>query len=282
MEHTKDINVVTLQDISCFGKCSCTVALPVISAMGLSCAVIPTAVLSTHTGGFKNFTFRDLTDDIPAVSDHWVSQGLSFEGIYTGYLGSIRQIDLIIDFIARFREGGFVFVDPAMADHGRLYTGFDMEFVAAMRNLCAKADIIVPNLTEAALMLGREYISSGYDEEYIHTLLRELCALGCKKALLTGVSFEPSLRGCVCYDSETDSFESYFAENIPIESHGTGDVFASSFFGALMLGQEMRAAMKTAVDFTVASIKATLGDDKHWYGVKFEKCLPMLMERIKK
>jgi len=282
MEHTKDINVVTLQDISCFGKCSCTVALPVISAMGLSCAVIPTAVLSTHTGGFKNFTFRDLTDDIPAVSDHWVSQGLSFEGIYTGYLGSIRQIDLIIDFIARFREGGFVFVDPAMADHGRLYTGFDMEFVAAMRNLCTKADIIVPNLTEAALMLGREYISSGYDEEYIHTLLRELCAFGCKKALLTGVSFEPSSRGCVCYDSETDSFESYFAENIPIESHGTGDVFASSFFGALMLGQDMRAAMKTAVDFTVASIKATLGDDKHWYGVKFEKCLPMLMERIKK
>ncbi len=282
MEHTKDINVVTLQDISCFGKCSCTVALPVISAMGLSCAVIPTAVLSTHTGGFKNFTFRDLTDDIPAVSDHWVSQGLSFEGIYTGYLGSIRQIDLILEFIERFREGGFVFVDPAMADHGRLYTGFDMEFVAAMRNLCAKADIIVPNLTEAALMLGREYVSSGYDEEYIHTLLRELCALGCKKALLTGVSFEVSLRGCVCYDSETDTFESYFAENIPIESHGTGDVFASSFFGALMLGQEMRAAMKTAVDFTVASIKATLGDEKHWYGVKFEKCLPMLMESIKK
>ena len=274
----KDKNVVTLQDISCFGKCSITVALPVISAMGLSCAVIPTAVLSTHTGGFKGFTFRDLTDDIPAVSDHWQREGLSFDGIYTGYLGSERQIGLICDFIDRFRADGLVFVDPAMADHGKLYTGFDMDFVAAMRSLCAKADIIVPNITEAAFMLGREYMASGYDEEYIHGMLRELCALGCRRALLTGVSYDPDHRGCVCFDSETNTFESYFSENIPIESHGTGDVFASSFFGALMLGHTMYSAMKIAVDFTVDSIKATLGDDSHWYGVKFEKCLPSLAE----
>jgi len=276
-----DKNVVTLQDISCFGKCSVTVALPVISAMGLSCAVIPTAVLSTHTGGFKGYTFRDLTDDIPAVSEHWQREGLTFDGIYTGYLGSKRQISLVMDFIRCHRRDGLVFVDPAMADNGQLYTGFDMDFVASMRELCTKADIIVPNITEASMMLGREYKASGYGEDYIHSMLRELCSLGCKRALLTGVSYDADHRGCVCYDSETDSFESYFAENMPIETHGTGDVFASSFFGALMLGADMAAAMKIAVDFAVVSIKATVGDSSHWYGVKFEKCLPLLIESIK-
>ncbi|MBQ8524610.1 MAG: pyridoxamine kinase [Clostridia bacterium] len=276
----KDKNVVTLQDISCFGKCSITVALPVISAMGLSCAVIPTAVLSTHTGGFKGFTFRDLTDDIPSVSEHWQREGLSFDGIYTGYLGSRRQIGMIIDFIESFRRDTLIFVDPAMADHGKLYTGFDMDFVSAMRELCSKADIIVPNITEAAMMLGCEYKASGYDEAYIHTMLRRLCDLGCRRALLTGVSYDSGHRGCVCYDRENDCFESYFSENIPVESHGTGDVFASSFFGALMLGKQIGEAMKIAVDFTVASIRATLGDAGHWYGVKFEKCLPGLIESV--
>lgn len=278
----KDKNVVTIQDISCFGKCSITVALPTISAMGLSCAVIPTAVLSTHTGGFKDFTFRDLTDDIPLVADHWTKEGLSFDGIYTGYLGSRKQIGLIIDFIRSFRGEGLVFVDPAMADRGKLYTGFDMDFVASMRELCGEADIIVPNLTEASMMLGVEYIEKGYDEEYIHDMLKKLCAFGCRKALLTGVSFDPEHQGTVSYDSETGEFESYFAENLPVQSHGTGDVFASSFFGALMLGHKMRDAMKIAVDFTVASIKATIGDEDHWYGVKFEKCLPALAESARK
>ena len=274
----KDKNVVTIQDISCCGKCSLTVALPTISAMGLSCAVIPTAVLSTHTGGFTGFTFRDLTDDIPKISDHWSSENIAFDGIYTGYLGSRKQIGMIIDFIERFRGDGLVFVDPAMADHGKLYTGFDMDFVAAMRELCATADMIVPNLTEASMMLGIEYIEKGYDEGYIHNLLKALCSLGCRRALLTGVSYDSEHQGTVSYDSKTGKFESYFAENIPVQSHGTGDVFASSFFGALMLGHEMSAAMKIAVDFTVASIKATLDDKSHWYGVKFEKCLSMLAE----
>ena len=274
----KDKNVVTIQDISCFGKCSITVALPTISAMGLSCAVIPTAVLSTHTGGFKDFTFRDLTDDIPLIADHWTKEGLAFDGIYTGYLGSRKQIGVIIEFIERFKGSGLVFVDPAMADHGKLYTGFDMDFVAAMRELCGKADIIVPNLTEASMMLGVEYRADGYDEKYIQDMLKSLCSFGCKKALLTGVSFDKDHQGTMCYDSETGEFESYFAENLPVQSHGTGDVFASSFFGSLMLGHKMKDAMKIAVDFTVASIKATISDDGHWYGVKFEKCLPSRAE----
>lgn len=275
-----DKKVVTLQDISCFGKCSLTVALPVISAMGISCSIIPTAVLSTHTGGFTGYTFRDLTDDILKISDHWNSCGINFDGIYTGYLGSSRQVGVVEDFIAaNRRENTLVFADPAMADNGKLYAGFDNEFVAAMRGLCSKADIVVPNITEASLLLNREYIAKGYDEAYIHDMLRALCALGPRRALITGVSFDPALQGVAAYDAEKDEFLSYYSENIPESFHGTGDVFAAALFGALVLDMDMEDAMKLAVDFTVASIRATLGDETHRYGVKFERALPELMRR---
>ncbi len=276
-----DKRVVTLQDISCFGKCSLTVALPIISAMGISCSVVPTAVLSTHTGGFEGFTFRDLTSDIPKIAEHWSREGISFEGIYTGYLGSEEQISLICDFIETFGGGSLVFVDPAMADFGKLYTGFDMSFVAAMKRLCGRADVLVPNLTEASMLLGVEYIEGGYDEDYVKNLLRGLCGLGARRAILTGVSYSEKEQGAVAYDSETDTFESYFAENIPMRTHGTGDVFASTLFGALTLGKSMSEAIKIAVDFTVGAIKATFDDKDHWYGVKFEKCIPALIESIK-
>ena len=150
-----DKKVVTLQDISCFGKCSLTVALPVISAMGISCSIIPTAVLSTHTGGFTGYTFRDLTEDIQKISDHWKTCGITFDGIYTGYLGSCHQVDVVSDFIAQNRrEGALVFIDPAMADNGVLYSGFDSAFVDSMRELCREADIVVPNITEASMLLN--------------------------------------------------------------------------------------------------------------------------------
>ena len=168
-----DKKVVTLQDISCFGKCSLTVALPVISAMGISCSIIPTAVLSTHTGGFTGYTFRDLTEDIQKISDHWKTCGITFDGIYTGYLGSCHQVDVVSDFIAQNRrEGALVFIDPAMADNGVLYSGFDSAFVDSMRELCREADIVVPNITEASMLLNTEYKQSGYDEEYIRGMLR--------------------------------------------------------------------------------------------------------------
>ena len=277
-----DKRIVTLQDISCFGKCSLTVALPVISAMGISCSVIPTAVLSTHTGGFENFTFKDLTDEIPKISDHWHETGLKFDGIYTGYLGSERQIEMVLDFIARFGKNAIKFIDPAMADDGRLYTGFDDDFVGAMRSLCAVADVVVPNVTEASMMLGKEYKGRGeHDEEYIKSLLRGMCGLGAPVAVITGVSYDGTSQGSVSYDSTTGIYESYFREQIPRQSHGTGDVFASSFFGALMLGRTLRDAMKIAVDFTIGSIKATEGDPTHWFGVKFEQCIPGLIESIK-
>lgn len=275
--------IVTIQDISCFGKCSITVALPIISAMGIECAIIPTSVLSTHTGGFEGFTFRDLSDDIPKIQEHWKKYKLEFDTIYTGYLGSHSQIDYVMEFAKEFkREGNLLFVDPAMGDKGRLYTGFDMSFPPHMARLCAIADIVVPNLTEASFMLGIEY-KERYDEEHIRYVLKDLCALGAKKAVLTGVSYESSTQGAVLYDSERDEFCSYFNEHIPMNLHGTGDTFASVFAGALTRGMNEYEALKIAVDFTVDCIRATIPDaENHKYGTKFEECLPSLIEMLKK
>lgn len=275
--------IVTIQDISCFGKCSITVALPIISAMGIECAILPTSVLSTHTGGFEGFTFRDLSEDIPKIKEHWKKYDIRFDAIYTGYLGSHSQIDYVIDFAREFKKSNtLLFVDPAMGDKGKLYTGFDSTFPPHMAKLCAIADIIVPNLTEAAFMLGIEYREQ-YDEEYIHSVLRALCALGAKKAVLTGVSYKKDTQGAVLYDSERDAFCSYFSENIPMSFHGTGDTFASTFAGALTLGMSEHDALKIAVDFTVETIKATVPDaENHRYGTKFEACLPSLIRAIGK
>lgn len=273
---------VTIQDISCFGKCSITVALPLISAMGVECAVIPTAVLSTHTGGFKGFTFRDLSEDIPKVAEHWKREKLNFDGVYTGYLGSPEQAELIESFIDDFSPP-LVFIDPVMADNGKLYTGFDEKIVEAMRKLCRKADIIVPNLTEAALLLGEEYRGAGsYDEEYIHSTLVKLSGLGAKVAAVTGVSCsgDKARQGVVGYDSRTGEFTGYFAENLPVSCHGTGDVFSSTMFASLLLGKSLAEAEKIAVENTVNCIRHTIGDKNHWYGVKFEECIPELLKML--
>ncbi len=273
--------IVTIQDISCFGKCSLTVALPIISAMGVEAAILPTAVLSTHTGGFKNFTFRDLSEDIPKIFKHWESEGIDFDAIYTGYLGSFEQIDQMKEFICARPEKTLAFVDPAMADNGVLYPGFTPEFARHMATLCAKADIIVPNITEASFMLGEEYIESGYDKTYIENMLKKLAALGPKYAVLTGVGFEPDKLGVAMYDSVNDKFFYYFNERIDDKFHGTGDIFASACVGALMRGKSLERALQIAADYTVESIKITMPDrEKHWYGVEFEKAVPKLLELL--
>lgn len=275
MERQK--RIVTIQDISCFGKCSLTVALPVISAMGVECAILPTAVLSTHTGGFTGFTFRDLTEDIEKISAHWKANGLSFDAVYTGYLGSMEQLRLVKEFFDAYRTPeNLIFVDPVMADNGKMYTGFSPEFARGMAKLCAGADVIVPNLTEATFMLDEPYVASGYDEAYIHGLLERLCALGCKTAIVTGVSYDPAYQGAVALDGTTGKITEYYRENIPVSYHGTGDAFSSALAGALTKGESMADALKIAVDFTVACIKATVEDKSHWYGVRFEDCLGML------
>ena len=219
--------IVTIQDISCVGKCSLTVALPIISAMGIETAVIPTAVLSTHTA-FKNFTYRDLTGDLPKIAKHWKQEKFNFDGIYTGYLGSIEQIDMLKEFFKQFKTpDNFIFIDPVMADNGKLYAGFDAKFVKEMKKLCKMADIIVPNLTEASYMLEKEY-KEIYSEQEIKDILIELSNLGPKYVVLTGVSFKDNKLGVMSYNKETNEFFTYFNEKIPTKYHGTGDIFAST------------------------------------------------------
>ena len=274
--------VVTIQDISCLGKCSLTVALPIISAMGVEAAVVPTAVLSTHTM-FKEFTFRDLTEDITPISEHWQREQFAFDAIYTGYLGSFEQLRLMSDFFDTFKtDDNLIVIDPVMGDYGRLYTGFDEAFAAEMAKLCSKADIIMPNMTEAAFMLNTPYRET-YDEAYAKEILRGLCGLGTKKAVLTGASYVPNKVGVLTYDAATDTFTSYFHDRIDASYHGTGDVFASTCVGALMNGFALDEALKVAADYTVECIRLTEEEPNHnLYGVNFESAIPYLVRRIGK
>lgn len=275
--------IVTIQDISCVGKCSLTVALPIISAMGVEASVLPTAVLSTHTG-FKGFTFRDLTTDIQPISAHWEKEGIGFDAVYTGYLGSFEQLKIVSDFFSDYKTSdNIIFVDPVMGDNGILYPGFTKEFASETAKLCGKADIIVPNLTEAAYMLDMPYQGEGYNEDYIKDLLKKLCELGVKRAVITGVSFRPEKLGVMAYNSETNEYFSYFRERISENFHGTGDVFASCCVGALMNDFSFDESLKIAVDYTVECMHKTLEDENHrWYGVNFELAVPYLLNRIYK
>jgi pyridoxine kinase len=272
--------IITIQDISCVGRCSITVALPIISAAGVETAVLPTALLSTHTA-FPKFTFRDLTGEIQPISDTFAELGIGFDAIYTGYLGSIEQLRLVEDFFTRFRtKDNRILVDPAMADEGKLYKGFTQEFADRMAKLCAHADLIVPNLTEASFLL-REPYREDYSETYIRETLKKLTDLGAKRAALTGVGLRPGKIGCYYYDSLTGQYDFYDNERLPVSYHGTGDVFASSALAGCMRGLSIPEALHLAVDFTLECMKKTMADpDRRFYGVNFEQALPMLIERL--
>lgn len=274
--------IMTIQDISCVGKCSLTVALPVISAMGVECGIVPTAVLSTHTM-FQGFTFKDLTDEMKPIADHWQKEGFRFDAIYTGYLGSFEQIKLVGDYIDRFKGSDTtVFIDPVMADNGKLYAGFTPEFADEMAKLCGKADIIVPNLTEACFMTHSEYRVDG-DEAYIKDILTKLAALGAKKVVLTGVCFEKGKTGFVGMDSATGEIFTHAHEKIDASYHGTGDIFSSTAVGALMRGKSLPEALTIAGDYTKECIRVTVKNGKlDHYGVDFEEVIPYLVERIGK
>ena len=270
--------VLTIQDISCIGQCSLTAALPILSAAGAETCILPSAVLSTHTGGFTGFTFRDLTDDMPAITAHWKKEGIAFDAVYTGYLGSIRQIGIVQDIFAELRNpGAKTFVDPAMADNGVLYSNFDMPYVHAMKPLCFGADVILPNLTEACLLTDMPYRES-YDEAYITEILDRLAAAGARTIILTGITYQPETTGVIVVENGQRCY--YKHKHIERGCHGTGDVYASAFVGAYLHGMDAFASARLAADFTVRSIENTLGDESHWYGVKFETALPMFIEAL--
>ena len=269
--------VLTIQDISCLGKCSLTIALPVISALGAETVILPTAVLSTHTM-FRNFTCKDLSDQIDPIANHWKSEGVTFDAIYTGYLGTVSQIDQIKKLFGSFRDKNTtIIVDPVMADNGKLYPAFDMAYVKKNAELGAEADIIVPNITEACLMTGTDYREE-YDESYIKGLLSRLNDLGAGVSVLTGVSLEKGKTGVVGYERETGEYYVYQNRRIDAAYHGTGDLFSSTCVGEMLRGKNWRDAMRIAADYTAHTIEVTLQNPhKPWYGVDFEATIPDLI-----
>ncbi len=274
--------ILTIQDISCFGKCSLTVALPILSSMGIETAILPTAVLSTHTL-FKGFTCKDLSDQLKPITDHWKNEGITFDAIYTGYLGTEEEIDTVINIIDMFRDKDtLVFVDPAMGDNGKLYAAFNEHYAKKNADLCAIADIADPNITEAAYLTGLPY-KEEYTEDYVKELLFALADIGTKTPILTGVSLAEGKTGAMGYDAGKNEFFIYQNDRIPKSYHGTGDIFSSVLAGAFVLGKDRTSALKLAADYTANTIAETLKDPKDpWYGVNFEATIPQLVEAIKK
>lgn len=272
--------ILTIQDISCVGQCSLTVALPILSACGLETAILPSAVLSTHTGGFIGYTFRDLTDDMPAIAAHWKKECIGFDAVYTGYLGSAKQISYVMDIMSSslMNAGALKIVDPAMADNGKLYYGFDEAFVDEMKRLCSVADVILPNITEACFLTGCEYKES-YNEAYVQELLAKLSSLCKGTIVLTGVSYDSATTGVVVFHN--GRLDYYRHVKIAGGCHGTGDIYSSAFVGALMNGHDAVSSARIAADYTVKCIEITQGDKDHWYGARFEPVLGSLISAIK-
>ena len=280
---THQKRVAAIHDLSGFGKCSLTVALPILSAAGIETSALPTAILSTHTGGISGYTYHDLTEDMRPVMKHWKSLDIKFDAIYTGFLGSFEQLDIVKEFFDAFRqEDNLILVDPVMGDNGELYTVFTREFAAGMRMLCQKADIIVPNLTEAALLLNEPFHPGPYTHAYIESLLRKLGALGPQKVVLTGVYFKEDELGAATYDRTTDTIDYVFTQKIPGYYHGTGDVFASALLSALLNDFSLIDAAAIAVHFTTDSIRRTYkAKTDYRFGVNFEQSFPDFLKELK-
>lgn len=255
------------------GQCSTTVALPIISACGVECAILPPAILSNHTAtGFKGWSFCDLTSEMPKVEAKWVEQQIKFDAFYTGYVCE-SHIDPILSIMKSCANPGALrIVDPAMADNGVLYSGFAADFPQKMARLCVGADYLLPNLTEAALLVGEQPKLEGYTRAEIESLVAKLHELGAKNVVLTGVSFKADELGTAVSDGKTVQYD--FNTRLARSSHGTGDVFASVFAGAVLRGRSALAAAALAADIVCEAIQAT--DDSHWYGVSFEKTIPAL------
>ena len=274
--------ILTIQDISCFGQCSITVALPIISAFGIETAVLPSAVLSTHTSGFNDYTVRDLTEDLPEIRKHWEKERISFDAIYTGFIGSQEQLDYIKDIISsRLKNDGLVFVDPAMADHGEFYNGFDQEFADKMGELCKLGDYVLPNTTEACYLLHKHWKEEFTHEEMLE-MAKELSKFTKRYVILKGDTHKENELGMVVFDKKESTIEMVYNGRIDYVSHGTGDVFASAFVGSTISGKTPAEASKIAGEFTKKAIEKTIDDDNHKYGVKFEQVIPEIYELLKR
>lgn len=270
--------VAAIHDMSGFGRCSLTIVLPVLSAMGVQCCPLPTAFLSTHTSGFQGFTFLDMTDEMPRVAAHWKALDLDFQAIYSGFLGSGRQIGIVEGFLRDFRKADtLVVVDPVMGDHGRVYQTYTPAMCAGMARLAERADVITPNLTEAALMLGVPYEALPAGEAGCREIVERLSLGGRRSVVLTGASLSEELTGAMCYDAGTGRTEAVQTRRVPREFLGTGDMFASVLTGALVRGAALTDAAAQAVEFVRACAERTAAQDLPMReGVDFEPLLGLL------
>lgn len=273
--------VAAIHDMSGFGRCSLTVAIPVLSAMGVQCCPLPTAFLSTHTGGFTGFTFLDMTEEMPKVAAHWQELALRFHAIYSGFLASERQIGIVSDFIRTFRRSDtLVVIDPVMGDDGKAYQTYTSALCSGMTHLAELADVITPNLTEAAFLLGRPYDQLPQEEAGLQELVRELGLHGRRSVVLTGVSLSPGKTGAMCFDAKTSRTETVQVGMIAHPLLGTGDIFASVLTGALVRGDTLFSAAAQAADFVRACAVHTVAQDLPLReGVDFEPMLGLLTKQ---
>lgn len=269
--------IASIQDFSCIGSCSQTIALPVLSAMGVECAALPTALLSAHTA-FDGFVSLDLTPQLPAIMAHWRAMHLRFDAVYTGYLASAEQVGLVGALLDGMDEHpALTLIDPVMGDNGALYAGFSDAFPQAMRALCGRADVLTPNVTEACLLTGTAY-SPVQDAAQTRRLLERLLELGCRAAVLTGLRVDGDMAVAALQRDGTGTLvrTSY----IPEVFHGTGDLFASTCAGALVQGAPLERAVRLAADYVALTLRRTVqAPDRRWYGVNFQETLPELMAR---
>ena len=277
----KQKRAVAIHDISCIGKCSLTVALPVLSAAGIECSVIPTSVLSSHTGDFIGYTFRDLGADILPILDHWGTLDLHVDAIYTGYLGSTEQTRLMeIAFNRLSGPDTLIFVDPVMGDNGKLYAGFDSDFPAQMAALCRRAHVIAPNITEASFLLGEPYFPPPHTSAYIKTLIRRLSEAFAVKVALTGVQLNEDQVGAASFDPADGVIRYCMRPHAPGRYHGTGDLFGSAFLSGLLSDLPLHEAAALAVAFVSDAIAKTPKHHDLKYGVRFEAALPGFMQAL--
>lgn len=272
--------VVTSHDISCMGRCSITVALPILSSLGIETIILPTSILSTHTSGFKNYTYLDLKDESRKITKHWENYPRDIDAIYTGFLGSIEQIKIISEYILNKHKITKVIVDPAMGDNGSLYPIFDNEYAKEMTKLCKQADIIIPNVTEACIITNSEYLGKIQTKEQIEDLLDKLNNLGMNNIVLTSVSLENNKLGVAV---RTNNKTSYFmTDEIKGYFHGTGDVFGSALVGALVNEKSIEDSAKIAAEYVISSIKETINKDDFdpKYGVNFELAIKELISKV--
>ena len=265
--------ILSIQDISCLGQCSLTIALPVISSRGIEVSILPSALMSTHTGGFTGYTCLDLTDEMPKIVDHWVREGIRFDAIYTGYIGDARQFDIIRHCKeVLLKDGGKLMADPAMADNGVLYSALDKSIIAGMRELLKDADLIMPNLTEAAFLLGTEY-KQDFTHEEIADMLKRLSDMGPAEVIITGAVNADGKIGAMAYNAADGKITEYYTNKKRKSYHGTGDIFASIIVADRINNKTMKESLKDACEFISKSIEKTLPEKDHEYGVCFEQVL---------